>query len=43
MGEVNVLGVSRGGVGVSLDEEVAGDPTIVLNLSVGMGKVEVRR
>jgi hypothetical protein len=43
MGEVNIVGASQGGVGVSLDEEVAGDPVIALNLSVGMGKVEVRR
>jgi hypothetical protein len=42
-GEVVVLGRSRGGVGVSLDERVPGSPTLVLDLSVGMGTVEVRR
>jgi hypothetical protein len=43
MGEVNIVGASQGGVGVSVTEEVPGDPVLVLNLSVGMGKVEVRR
>lgn len=43
MGEVVILDRSQGGVGVSLDHEVDGSPTIKLDLSVGMGKVEVRR
>lgn len=43
VGEVTVAGVTRSGVGVSLTETVAGRSTLVLDLSVGIGSVEVRR
>jgi hypothetical protein len=43
MGEVVVLGRSQGGLGVSVTEQVRGDPVVVLELSVGMGMVEVQR
>jgi hypothetical protein len=43
MGEVIVLDRTRGGVGVSVSEEVEGDPTVTLEVSAGLGKVEVRR
>jgi hypothetical protein len=42
-GEIVLLGRSRGGVGVTLDERVPENPTLTLDLSVGLGKVEVRR
>jgi hypothetical protein len=43
IGEVSVLGRSRGGVGVSVEEEVEGTPTVVLEVSAGIGRVEVTR
>jgi hypothetical protein len=43
MGEVVVFGRSESGVGISTTETVEGRPAVVLDLSVGMGKVEVRR
>ena len=43
IGEVVVLGRSRGGLGVSVEEEVAGTPTVVLEVSAGIGRVEVTR
>lgn len=42
-GEVTILGQSNSGVGVSVTEEVPGSPAVVLDVSVGMGSVEVRR
>lgn len=42
-GEVVILGASRGGVGVSVDEVVPGHGSLALDLSVGMGTVQVRR
>lgn len=41
IGEVVVLGRARGGMGVSVEEEIAGDPVVVLELSAGIGRVEV--
>jgi hypothetical protein len=41
IGEVTVVDRSRGGFGVSLTERAAGSPTIVLEVSVGIGRVEV--
>jgi hypothetical protein len=43
MGEVIVLDRTRGGVGVSVSEEIEGDPSVTLEVSAGLGKVEVRR
>jgi predicted membrane protein len=43
IGEVSVLDRSRGGVGVSVEEEVAGTPSIDLEVSAGIGRVEVTR
>ena len=43
IGEVTVLGRSRGGLGVSVEEEIDGTPTIVLEVSAGIGRVEVTR
>jgi hypothetical protein len=43
IGEVTVLGRSRGGFGVSVEEEIAGTPSIVLEVSAGIGRVEVAR
>ena len=43
IGEVSVLDRSRGGLGVSVEEEVAGTPTIDLEVSAGIGRVEVTR
>jgi hypothetical protein len=41
IGEVDVIGRTQGGIGVSLTEAVEGEPTIVLELSAGIGRVEV--
>jgi hypothetical protein len=46
MGEVDLLGQSRSGVGVSVDQRIPGSEgagTLVLDLSVGMGTIEVTR
>lgn len=43
MGEVVLFGRSESGVAISSTETVEGRPGVVLDLSVGMGKVEVRR
>jgi hypothetical protein len=43
IGEVSVLDRSRGGLGVSVDEEITGTPTIDLEVSAGIGRVEVTR
>ena len=43
IGEVSVFDRSRGGLGVSVEEEVAGTPTIDLEVSAGIGRVEVTR
>lgn len=43
IGEVVVLGRSQGGMGVSVTEEVDGEPMVVLELSAGIGRVEVVR
>lgn len=43
IGDVTVLGRSRSGFGVSVSDEISGEPEIVLDLSVGIGKVEVRQ
>ena len=43
IGEVVVLGRSQGGLGVSVEEEIAGDPVIELDVSAGIGRVEVAR
>ncbi len=42
-GEVAVLDATRSGVGISMTETAPGDPTVTLDLSVGMGRMEVRR
>lgn len=41
VGEVDVVRRSQGGLGVSVTETVAGEPTIALELSAGIGRVEV--
>ena len=41
IGEVDVVGRAQGGLGVSVNESVAGEPTIILELSTGIGRVEV--
>lgn len=45
MGEVEVLGESQGGIGVTVAETVAGpdERQLDLSLSVGLGQIEVRR
>ena len=43
IGEATVLGESQGGFGVSVSDEIEGAPTVVLELSAGIGHVEVRR
>lgn len=43
IGEVVVLGRSRGGLGVSASETVDGEPVLNLEVSAGIGRVEVRR
>lgn len=43
IGEAVVLGRSQGGLGVSATEEVEGEPVLVLEVSAGIGRVEVRR
>lgn len=43
MGEVTVRDRAEGGIGVAMTEELAGQPTIVLEASVGLGDVEVTR
>lgn len=42
-GEVVIPGATRDGVGVSVVERIPGTPTVTLDLSAGVGKVEVRR
>ena len=41
IGEVDVVGGTQSGLGVSVTESVAGEPSIVLELSAGIGQVEV--
>ena len=41
IGEATVLGRSQGGLGVALTDEVAGEPVVVLEVSAGIGRVEV--
>ena len=41
IGEVDLVGRSQGGLGVSTTESLAGDPTVVLERSAGIGRVEV--
>jgi len=43
IGEVVILGRSQGGLGVSVDDEIDGEPIVRLELDAGIGKVEVRR
>lgn len=42
-GEVVIPGATRDGVGISVVERIPGTPTVTLELSAGLGKVEVRR
>lgn len=42
-GEIVIPGATRDGVGVSVVERIPGRPTVTLDLSAGVGKVEVRR
>ena len=43
IGEVVILGRSQGGLGVSVLDEIDGEPSLRLELDAGIGKVEVRR
>ncbi len=43
IGEVTALDRTQGGLGVSLSEQLTGEPMLELELSVGIGRVEVRR
>ena len=43
IGEVEILDRSQGGFGVSVSEEIDGEPRLRLELDAGIGRVEVRR